>query len=95
MLGSMLISGKRTGQVRLDLSNTLAAGVPTNPGATFEDVLFDAQQKLDEIKASPSPIAAEINFLTEFLKTAAQMKEEVKQEEVAKVVEINKDATVQ
>lgn len=70
MLGSMLISGRRTGQCRLDLGDGTIKATPTNANFTLNDVLFDVQQKLDEIKANPSPVEIEIKFLEDFLRRA-------------------------
>jgi hypothetical protein len=92
MVGSMLISGRNSGQVRL-VSNGPDSfqAVATKVGTRIEHVIQDVQAKLAEIKASPSPIQAEIEFLTHWLMVAEKSLKSSVDDLVKKEVEGKED----
>ena len=70
MTGSILISGRRSGQVRLDLKGPGNVDFAATSLVTFRDVMADARDKLGSIIASPSPVESEENFLKDWMMNA-------------------------
>lgn len=98
--GAMLISARRCGSILLQLGDRRTnnwGAVPANAGKTFEDILFDVELKLDDLKAARSPVESEIAFVIQWLSSAREVeviktepvKEEAAKEEEPNVVKIS------
>jgi hypothetical protein len=89
MIGNMLISGRNSGQVRLAIHGPgNFQAITTNVGVTLENIIRDAELKLAELKASPSPIETEIKFVEHWLLMAQESLKSVVEEAVEKVADL-------